>query len=80
MDKYTYIILYQTPEEGTWEDNIYTTDNEKDFNDFLDYLMKERVGNKNFYSCVACIRTIISKNNTKYDQLYNKLIKRVENT
>ena len=73
-NKKTYIILYRTPEEGIWDDNIYTTDNEKDFNNYLDYLKKERVGNDNFYSCVCDIRTIISPNNTG-DQLLRKLIK-----
>lgn len=75
---YTYIILYQTPEEGVWEDNIFTTDSEKEFNDFLDYLKTERVGNENFYSRVKDIRTIVSKNNTQYDQLYYKMIKEIK--
>lgn len=75
---YTYIILYQTPEEGVWEDNIFTTDSEKEFNDFLDYLKTERVGNENFYLRVKDIRTIVSKNNTQYDQLYYKMIKEIK--
>lgn len=75
---YTYIILYQTPEEGVWEDNIFTTDSEKEFNDFLDYLKTERVGNENFYSRVKDIRTIVSKNNTQYNQLYYKMIKEIK--
>lgn len=75
---YTYIILYKTPEEGVWEDNIFTTDSEKEFNDFLDYLKTERVGNENFYSRVTDIRTIISKNNIQYDQLYYKMIKEIK--
>lgn len=75
---YTYIILYKTPEEGVWEDNIFTTDSEKEFNDFLDYLKTERVGNENFYSRVTDIRTIVSKNNTQYDQLYYKMIKEIK--
>lgn len=77
-EKNTYIILYKTPEEGVWEDNIFTTDSEKEFNDFLDYLKTERVGNENFYSRVTDIRTIVSKNNTQYDQLYYKMIKEIK--
>ena len=71
-EKNTYIILYQTPEEGVWEDNIFTTDSEKEFNDFLDYLKTERVENENFYLSVTNIRTIVSKNNTQYNQLYHR--------
>ena len=77
-EKNTYIILYQTPEEGVWEDNIFTTDSEKEFNDFLDYLKTERVGNENFYLGVSNIRTIVSKNNTQYNQLYNRMIKEIK--
>ena len=77
-EKNTYIILYQTPEEGVWEDNIFTTDSENEFNDFLDYLKTERVGNENFYSRVTNIRTIVSKNNTQYNQLYNRMIKEIK--
>ena len=77
-EKNTYIILYQTPEEGVWEDNIFTTDSEKEFNDFLDYLKTERVGNENFYLRVTNIRTIVSKNNTQYNQLYHRMIKEIK--
>jgi len=77
-EKNTYIILYQTPEEGVWEDNIFTTDSEKEFNDFLDYLKTERVGNENFYLSVTNIRTIVSKNNTQYNQLYHRMIKEIK--
>lgn len=77
-EKNTYIIIYQTPEEGVWEDNIFTTDSEKEFNDFLDYLKTERVGNENFYSRVINIRTIVSKNNTQYNQLYHRMIKEIK--
>lgn len=75
---YTYIILYKTPEEGVWADNIFTTNNENDFNDFLNYLKTERVGNENFYSRVKDIRTIISQNNLKYNKLLSKLIKEIK--
>lgn len=75
---YTYIILYKTPEECVWADNIFTTDNENDFNDFLKYLKTERVGNENFYERVTDIRTIISQNNINYNQLLSKLIKEIK--
>jgi len=75
---YTYIILYQTPEEGIWVDNIFTTNNENDFNDFLKYLETERIGHENFYFRVANIRTIISKNNKNYNQLLSNLIKEIK--
>lgn len=77
-NKNTYIILYQTPEEGVWVDNIFTTDNENDFKDFLNYLKSERVENENFYFKVSNIRTIISQNNKNYDQLLSKLIKEIK--
>lgn len=77
-NKKTYIILYQTPEEGVWADNIFTTDNENDFNDFLKYLKTERVGNENFYFRVSNIRTIISQNNVNYNQLLSRLIKEIK--
>lgn len=77
-NKNTYIILYQTPEEGIWADNIFTTDNENDFKDFLKYLKSERVENENFYFRVSNIRTIISQNNKNYDQLLSKLIKEIK--
>ena len=75
---YTYIILYKTPEEGAWTDNIFTTDNENDFNDFLKYLKTKRVGNENFYLRVTNIRTIICQNNIKCDQILSKLIKEIK--
>lgn len=77
-EKNTYIIIYQTPEEGVWEDNIFTTDDEKEFKDFLDYLQTERSGNENFYMNVSYIRTIVSKNNTKNQDLLCRLMKEVK--
>lgn len=77
-NKNTYIILYQTPEEGIWADNIFTTDNENDFKEFLKYLKSERVENENFYFRISNIRTIISQNNKNYDQLLSKLIKEIK--
>ena len=72
------IYLYCGLKKPVLVDNIFTTDSEKEFNDFLDYLKTERVGNENFYLSVTDIRTIVSKNNTQYDQLYHKMIKEIK--
>lgn len=78
MNKNTYIILYKTLERGVWADNIFTTDNENDFNEFLKYLKIERARDENFYSGIANIRTIISKNNTYHNQLLSNLTKEIK--